>query len=71
MKKSIGKKLQDIMLNWYFNQHDSTVWLGAAPGTRAEKFYRKSGWKQTGTHGKGEIKFELSFNNWKTRIASQ
>lgn len=70
-RKGIGKKLHDIMLNWYFNQHDSTLWLGTAPGTKAEKFYRKSGWKQAGIHGKGEIKFELSFNNWKTRIASQ
>jgi GNAT superfamily N-acetyltransferase len=63
--KGVGKKLQDIMLNWYFNQHDSKLWLGTAPGTRAESFYRRSGWKETGIHGKGEIKFELSLNDWK------
>jgi GNAT superfamily N-acetyltransferase len=66
-KKGIGKKLQDIMLNWYFDQHDTMLWLGTAPGTRAESFYRKSGWKEVGTHGKGEIKFELSLADWKTK----
>jgi len=63
--KGIGKKLQQLMLNWYFNDHLESLWLGTAPGTRAEKFYRRSGWKEIGTHGKGEIKFELSFIKWK------
>ena len=63
--KGIGKKLQDIMLNWYFNQYVATLWLGTAPGTRAESFYRRSGWKEVGMHGKGEIKFELSYSDWK------
>ena len=69
--KGIGKRLHDIMLDWYFNQHEEKLWLGTAPRTRAESFYRKSGWKEAGTHGKGEIKFELSLNNWKTKQASQ
>lgn len=63
--KGIGKKLQQLMLNWYFSHHHENLWLGTAPGTRAEKFYRKSGWKETGKHGKGEIKFVLSFIRWK------
>lgn len=63
--KGIGKKLQQLMLSWYFNSHHESLWLGTAPGTRAEKFYRKSGWKEIGNHGKGEIKFELSFIKWK------
>jgi GNAT superfamily N-acetyltransferase len=60
----IGKKLHDIMLRWYFDQTRETVWLGTAPGTRAEKFYRKRGWKEVGVHGKGEIKFEMSYDDW-------
>lgn len=63
----IGRKLHDIMLNWYFGQTKEKVWLGTSPNTRAEIFYRKSGWKETGTHGKGEIKFEMTYNNWKSR----
>lgn len=68
--KGIGKKLHDIMLDWYFTKTDLTIWLGTAPNTRAEKFYRKAGWKEAGTHGKGEIKFEMSAESWKnnTRV---
>jgi GNAT superfamily N-acetyltransferase len=60
----IGKKLHDEMLNWYFSQTDKTVWLGTSPDTRAELFYRKAGWKEVGVHGKGEIKFEMTKDEW-------
>lgn len=63
-KMGIGKKLHDLMLDWYFSQTQTTVWLGTSPNTRAESFYRKAGWKEIGTHGKGEIKFEMSFDSW-------
>ncbi|MFT3681278.1 MAG: GNAT family N-acetyltransferase [Ferruginibacter sp.] len=63
-KKGIGKKLHDLMLDWYFEQTKEKVWLGTAPNTRAEQFYRLQGWKENGTHGKGEIKFEMSFDDW-------
>jgi len=52
------------MLHWYFTQTQHTVWLGTAPDTRASRFYRKAGWKETGTNGKTEIKFEMSFEDW-------
>jgi len=63
-KKGIGRQLHDTMLDWYFSQGMDHVWLGTAPGTRAESFYRKAGWTATGTHGKGEIKFEMSAETW-------
>ena len=63
----IGRQLHDVMLDWYFNQTKNNVWLGTSPNTRAETFYWKSGWTEIGTHGKGEIKFEMTFDNW-TRI---
>jgi len=66
-KKGIGKKLHDIMLDWYFTQTDTTVWLGTAFNTRAEQFYRKAGWEEVGTHGSKEIKFEMSYNNWTSK----
>jgi len=62
--QGIGRMLHDVMLNWYFDQTDKNVWLGTSPSTRAEKFYRKAGWKQVGKHGK-EIKFEMTFDHWK------
>lgn len=63
-KQGIGRQLHDIMLDWYFEQTTANVWLGTSPGTRAEQFYRKAGWKEIGTHGKGEIKFEMTYNDW-------
>ncbi|SRX73700.1 GNAT family N-acetyltransferase [Aequorivita antarctica] len=64
-KQGIGKQLQKLMLDWYFKQTKMNVWLGTAPNTRAESFYRKTGWKEIGTHGKGEVKFEMTYENWK------
>ena len=63
--KGIGKELHKLMLDWYFSQTDETVWLSTSPGTRAETFYRKQGWIETGVYGKGEIKFEMSRAEWK------
>jgi len=63
-RRGIGRQLHDKMLDWYFDQTEKTVWLGTAPGTRAEAFYRKAGWKENGTHGKGEIKFEMTHADW-------
>lgn len=62
--RGIGKKLHDEMLRWYFSQTNETVWLGTAPHTRAESFYRRNGWVETGIHGKGEIKFEMTVRQW-------
>jgi hypothetical protein len=39
-------------------------WLGTSPNTRVESFYRRAGWKETGIHGKGEIKFEMNREEW-------
>jgi GNAT superfamily N-acetyltransferase len=67
-KKGIGQALHKIMLDWYFTQTKVTVWLGTAFNTRAEKFYRKSGWTEVGTNGTKEIKFEMTYQAW---ISSQ
>jgi GNAT superfamily N-acetyltransferase len=64
--KGIGKKLHDIMIDWYFDQTKDTIWLGTAPGTRAEEFYRRAGWKEAGMHGK-EVKFEMSADDWRMK----
>lgn len=63
-KQGIGKQLHDIMLDGYFAQTSEPVWLGTEPNTRAEGFYRKAGWTEIGTHGKGEIKFEMTEATW-------
>ena len=61
--RGIGRKLHNIMLDWYFAQGKTQVWLGTAPGTRAEEFYRRSGWKQNGMYG-NEVRFEMTKTDW-------
>lgn len=66
-KQGIGKKLHNMMLDWYFQQSSKPVWLGTSPQTRAEKFYATCGWKAIGKHGKNETKFEMTKENWITQ----
>ena len=67
--KGIGKKLQNIMLNWYFGRTQHKIWLSTSPNTRAEIFYRNYGWKEAGKQPNGEIRFELTFVDWKNKYA--
>jgi GNAT superfamily N-acetyltransferase len=64
--KGIGRQLQRIMLDWYFKQDKTSVWLGTSPNTRAESFYRKAGWRETGKRANGELRFELTSDEWKS-----
>jgi GNAT superfamily N-acetyltransferase len=64
--KGIGTKLHNVMVDWYFTQTLTTLWLGTSPNTRAEMFYKKIGWGVVGMHGSKEIKFEMSYDNWKS-----
>jgi GNAT superfamily N-acetyltransferase len=66
--QGIAQKLHREMMKWYFLQTDETIWLGTAPGTRAERFYRKAGWKQTGLRANGEIMFEMTKIEWELQL---
>ena len=62
--KGIGKKLQTIMLDWYFTKNKQLVWLSTQKNSRAEKFYRLTGWHEEGPYRKNEIKFTMNRANW-------
>jgi GNAT superfamily N-acetyltransferase len=62
--RGIGQALMGKMLDWYFGQTQAPIWLGTAPGTRAERFYLQNGWEIVGQHGKGETKFEMQYESW-------
>jgi GNAT superfamily N-acetyltransferase len=55
--RGIGQALLETMMAWLFEQDDRPVWLTTAPATRAERFYRAAGWRETGMVN-GEIRFE-------------
>lgn len=60
----IGRTLHQLMLDWYFAQTDHAIWLSTSPGTRAEEFYHRQGWKATGRTSSGEVRFELTKEQW-------
>ncbi len=66
----VGRKLHEIMLDWYYSNTKENVWLSTEPKSRAELFYKKAGWKEVGKHGKGEIKFEMSYEDWQSLKAA-
>lgn len=61
--QGIGRQLHDAMIDWYFSRTGRAIWLGTAPGTRAESFYRKAGWTEAGIEGR-EIRFEMRHDDW-------
>ena len=65
--KGIGRKLHDMMIDWYFAQTSEMIWLGTAPETRAAGFYRKAGWTDKGMRPNGELRFEMTADEWKSR----
>ncbi len=62
--QGIGRALQGILLDWHFEQSRQPIWLSTSPGTRAEQFYRRSGWREVGIYNEDEIKFELDYATW-------
>ncbi len=69
--KGVGKNLHAEMLNWYFGKGKINVWLSTSPGTRAETFYRRAGWQESGLYGNNEIKFEMTADLWRSLLQQQ
>ena len=63
-RQGFGLALHDQMLDWYFRQTKATLWLGTSPGTRAESFYEACGWNRIGLQPDGELRFEMSYDQW-------
>ena len=62
--KGIGRKLHELMLDWYFSQTDSPISLETSAGTRAEGFYLKTGWTPVGCDLNSVAKFKMNRVTW-------
>ena len=60
----IGRALHDIMVGWAFDHGAAALWLTTDRATRAENFYRRQGWREAGSAGHGELRFELKRSDW-------
>ena len=52
----IGRALHDRLVA----QASRPLWLTTSPGTRAETFYERAGWRRAGVTSQGELRFELA-----------
>lgn len=68
--QGIGKRLHRLMMDWYFAQTPETVWLSTGPNTRAEEFYRRQRWQETGRTASGEVRFEMTKEKWQSQPTS-
>jgi GNAT superfamily N-acetyltransferase len=59
-KHGFGRALHDAMLAWLRAGGQKTAWLTTEANSRAERFYRATGWKAVGAVPSGEIRFEKS-----------
>jgi GNAT superfamily N-acetyltransferase len=62
--QGLGKELHRLLLDWYFVQTSTPISLSTEPGTRAEAFYRRQGWRAIGPISSGEVRFELTPEEW-------
>lgn len=62
-----GRQLHTVMVDWLFAQGHRRLDLGTQPGSRAEAFYRRAGWRPTGDalDAHGDRLFELRIEDWK------
>lgn len=67
--RGIGRSLHDEMVDWLFAAGVDSLWLTTDPGTRAEFFYETAGWQRVGSE-EGEVRFELSRQEWISRAGS-
>lgn len=64
-----GRALHDVMVDWLFSTGLARLSLGTQPGSRADAFYRRAGWRPLHIDDHGERRFELLATDWTSRHA--
>ena len=57
--RGIGGALHDAAVDWLWSRGAARIWLSTDPATRAERFYRDRGWRETAVLPSGEVRLEL------------
>lgn len=57
--RGYGALLHDAMVEWLWAQGLDRLWLTTGPGTPAEAFYKRRGWREAGCIGNGDLRLEL------------
>lgn len=56
--QGVGCALHAAMMEWLLAQGLPKLWLSTDPGTRAEAFYRRAGWRAGERQADGELRFD-------------
>lgn len=54
-----GSRLHTVMVDWLWAQGLPRLWLTTGPGTRAQGFYERRGWRAVGEIANGDLRYEL------------
>jgi GNAT superfamily N-acetyltransferase len=57
--RGFGARLHAVMIDWLWAQGLSILWLSTGPGTRAQGFYERRGWRPVGRTETGDLRLEL------------
>lgn len=57
-RRGFGRQLHDRAVVWLFERGAEKIWLTTSAASRAEGFYRATGWHVAGVEPNGEIRFE-------------
>lgn len=61
--KGLGRQLHNAMVRWLFSEGLQVLRLSTDPGTRAQRFYERAGWKFVRVLEDGEDMYELRSPN--------
>lgn len=54
-----GSRLHRVMVDWLWAHGLPRLWLTTGPGTRAQGFYARRGWRAVGEIANGDLRCEL------------
>jgi GNAT superfamily N-acetyltransferase len=58
-RRGLGRALHDDCVAWLL-EATPAIWLTTERGTRADRFYRAAGWRETGRTVSDEVRLELT-----------
>lgn len=58
--RGIGRALHGAAVDWLWSRGAGRIWLSTDPDTRAARFYRDRGWRETAVLPSGEVRLELT-----------
>jgi GNAT superfamily N-acetyltransferase len=66
----LARQLLQRAVNWLFALGFAVITLGTTPGTRADRFYNRQGWRR-GNASARDVAYSLSRDDWRASLPLQ